>query len=380
MLNYQLSYWERDSFFRDLDVAIIGSGIVGLSAAIYLKEQAPSLKVVVLERGPLPIGASTRNAGFACFGSLSELLDDLQHSSIDEVLQLVEKRYQGLEKLRSRYSDEALGYEALGGYEVFRPSDHALFEQCAAQLDDINQRLSAIAGPATYRHADQQVARQGLVGIEHLILNQKEGQLHTGKLMRTLLQRAQELEVPCFCGIAVTRLEEVNTGIKLNTHYGWAITARRALIATNGFVAHLFPELAVKPARNQVLITQPISGLRLRGCFHYDRGYVYFRNVGNRILLGGGRNLDLSGEATDTFGQTEQIQQYLLTILQENIAPNQAFEVDSWWSGIMGVGEQKKPIIDWVNPQTITAVRLGGMGVALGTEVGEQAARMLLEG
>ena len=41
----------------------------------------------------LPQGASTKNAGFACFGSLSEILDDLQSHSKEEVLQLVKKTY-----------------------------------------------------------------------------------------------------------------------------------------------------------------------------------------------------------------------------------------------------------------------------------------------
>ena len=71
MLTYQLSYWEKSVFFDQVDAVIIGSGIVGLSAALSLKEQKPNWKVIVLERGPLPIGASTRNAAIACSGSVT---------------------------------------------------------------------------------------------------------------------------------------------------------------------------------------------------------------------------------------------------------------------------------------------------------------------
>ena len=81
----QLSYWEKNTFFTEIDVTIIGSGIVGLHAAIYLKLMRPQLKVVVVDRGFLPYGASTRNAGFACFGSVSELLDDLSREDEDTV-------------------------------------------------------------------------------------------------------------------------------------------------------------------------------------------------------------------------------------------------------------------------------------------------------
>ena len=71
------SYWERETWFKDLDLAVIGSGIVGLTTAIYYKQKHPDKKVVVLEKGSLPKGASTKNAGFACFGSVSEILSDL---------------------------------------------------------------------------------------------------------------------------------------------------------------------------------------------------------------------------------------------------------------------------------------------------------------
>ena len=101
-----LSYWEKESFFRNIDVAIIGSGIVGLSAAIRLKELSPKLEIMILERGSLPIGASTRNAGFACFGSLSEMIDDLNFHSEEEVFQLVEKRWKGLQLLRKNLGDK----------------------------------------------------------------------------------------------------------------------------------------------------------------------------------------------------------------------------------------------------------------------------------
>lgn len=75
----KLSYWEQKSLIGNPDVAVIGAGITGLNAAIRLKQLDPALDVLVLERGALPEGASTRNAGFACFGSPSELLADLAH-------------------------------------------------------------------------------------------------------------------------------------------------------------------------------------------------------------------------------------------------------------------------------------------------------------
>ena len=54
-----------------------------------------------------------------------------------------------------------------------------------------------------------------------------------------------------------------------------------------------------------MLITKPIKNLHIKGTFHLDKGYYYFRNIDDRILFGGGRNLDFKTEETTEFGQTE---------------------------------------------------------------------------
>ena len=105
------------------------------------------------------------------------------------------------------------------------------------------------------------------------------------------------------------------------------------LLATNGFASELI-EGDIKPARAQVLITKPIENLSIKGTFHLDRGYYYFRNVENRILFGGGRNLDFEGETTTEFGQTKIIQDQLEQLLKDVILPRQNFEIEHRWSVI----------------------------------------------
>ncbi len=374
-----LSYWERETFFRNLDVAVIGSGIVGLSAAIHLKELHPDLQVAVLERGVLPFGASTRNAGFACFGSMSELIDDLQHTSEEEVWALVERRWRGLQRLRERVGEERMRYQALGGYELFRPEEAAIFQTCADRIGEFNQKLCNITGvDNTYQIVNESIQQFGFQQTQHLILNSQEGQLHTGKMIAALLQIAIEKGVRLFNGVVIRNWHFDEAEVRLETEGGWEIHSKKALIATNGFARQLLPELAVQPARNQVLITKPISGLRVQGAFHYDRGYFYFRDVEGRILLGGGRNLALQEEETAAFGTTELIRTALLQLLQHIILPNQSFEIDSWWSGIMGIGNVKRPVVQKVAPNVAVAVRMGGMGVAIGSLVGEEGAELVV--
>ena len=85
---------------------------------------------MILEKGILPQGASTKNAGFACFGSLSEIIDDLKTHSEEEVIQLIEKRWNGLQLLRKNLGDSVIDFKPYGGYELFLKEDESTYNEC----------------------------------------------------------------------------------------------------------------------------------------------------------------------------------------------------------------------------------------------------------
>ncbi|MGB8704693.1 MAG: FAD-dependent oxidoreductase, partial [Gillisia sp.] len=138
------SYWEYSSWLSNIDFTIAGSGITGLNCALRLKERFPEANILILERGLLPNGASTKNAGFACFGSLSEILDDLESHSEAEVLQIIEQRIAGLELLRNNLGDANIDFQRHGGYELFSKEDKPLFEDCKSNITNINRLLLPI--------------------------------------------------------------------------------------------------------------------------------------------------------------------------------------------------------------------------------------------
>jgi len=375
--NMNISHWEYDSYFNSVDLAIIGSGIVGLTAALAVKRSVPSLKVLVIEKGPVLMGASLRNAGFACFGSPTELLDDLKKRSFDEVFSLVERRWKGLLALRNLIGDEVMEYEPLGGYEVY--DDKTTFEESRESIAKFNKEVAGITGEKeTYVVCDEKIETFGFKGFSHMIKNCCEGQLNTGKMMRALISKAAEAGVIFVNGTELIEYKEEEGGVMLNT--SWQnFKVKHVLFTTNAYTSQLVKELDIKPARAQVLITTPIKGLKARGAFHYDKGYYYFRNVGQRLLLGGGRNLDFEGETTTEFGLTDGIQKALEKLLAEKIIPGHSYEIERRWSGIMGLGDgDKSPIIKSISSHVHCAVRLGGMGVAIGTLVGQEAAGLVI--
>ena len=168
-----------------------------------------------------------------------------------------------------------------------------------------------------------------------------------------------------------------NDQISLVLNDSEEIFVKKVCIATNGFAKQFLTE-EIAPARAQVLITEPIHNLQIKGTFHLDKGYYYFRNIDNRILLGGGRNLDFITEKTTSLGLTELVQNRLEELLATTILPNTPFKIAQRWSGIMGVGTQKNPIVKEVTSNIYCGVRLGGMGVAIGSSIGEHLASLAI--
>ncbi|HEY9196788.1 MAG TPA: FAD-binding oxidoreductase [Mucilaginibacter sp.] len=372
------SYWERTAFIDNADVIVIGSGLVGLSAALHLKKQEPGLKVLVLERGFLPSGASTKNAGFACFGTVTEQIEIINRSSAAEALQLVDYKWRGLQKLRQNLGDENIGYCQYGGHELFMTDEKEAAENALEQVDGLNQLLQPVIGTTDiYSVADEKIAGFGLAKVGHIIYNPFEGQIDTGKMMRTLLFKVYVLGVLVLNNVQVNAIEHHDRFIHLKTTQG-DFKAGRVILATNAFASRLYPELDVVPGRGQVLVTKPIPGLKLKGTFHFNEGYYYFRNIDSRVLFGGGRNLDYKAEETFDFGHTDAVKKKLTDYLHQVILPGHNAEIDYWWSGIMGFGEQLTPIVKEVQPHVFCAVRCNGMGVAMGSLVGEEVAGMVL--
>ncbi|AGC77051.1 glycine/D-amino acid oxidase-like deaminating enzyme [Nonlabens dokdonensis] len=367
-----LSYWEIKSWLTDVDFTIIGSGIVGLNCAIHLKNRFPKSKVLLLEKGVLPQGASTKNAGFACFGSLSELIDDLKHHSEEEVLDLVRQRVDGLQVLRSTLGDQAIDYQELGGYELFVQDDLELYEKCKEQKDRINSLLHPIFKAPVFNWHENAFGFENLK--QHYSFNPFEGQIDTGKMMSSLLRLTLNKDIKILNNTIVEELSDSGDQVHIKTNHFEFVTSK-VFVATNGFASQLLNE-KIKPARAQVLITKPIKDLQIKGTFHLDRGYYYFRNIDNRILFGGGRNLDIKGEQTTELAQTKLIQDSLEELLKTTIFPNTPFEIDHRWSGIMGIGKTKKPVVKQIGNNMYCGVKLGGMGVAIGSSIGKKLAQL----
>jgi len=371
------SYWEQTSFFN-YDVIVIGSGIVGLTAAIHLKKTSPYLNIAILEKGFLPSGASSKNAGFACFGSVSELIEQEKTAGSESLHRIIEKRWKGLSKLRFLLSDKAIDYKCLGGYELFKRGEDQLANYCVSKIEHLNDLIKDVVGKDAFALSNHKIKSFGFGGITNIISNQFEAQIDTGKMMLGLIKLAQSIGIMIFNNCTVSDVNEIGGQNLITTEYG-NFSSKKLIIATNAFIKTLLPDVAIVPGRGQVLVTKPISGLKIEGTFHYDKGYYYFRNIDNRILLGGGRNIDFKAEETTTFGQTKVVQHELESLLRTIILPDHQVEIDLRWSGIMAFGKELNPLVIEARKNVFCATRCNGMGVAIGSQTGEDVAELVIK-
>ncbi|MBI3218952.1 MAG: FAD-binding oxidoreductase [Bacteroidetes bacterium] len=378
MALHPLSFWEHDSFLN-YDFIVIGGGIIGLSTAISLYSLAPNASIIILERGIFPSGASTKNAGFACFGSLTEILSDCERIGEDATLDVIEKRWKGLEILRKRLGDTSINYGQNGGYEL-------LFEEqkdAVDKIDYVNSLLHPLFGQDVFTVQNPLINEFGFNQnkVHSLIKNPFEGQIHSGMMMKSLAKYASERSIEILTGIEVQEITDDGDYCTVRCHHGAGdITFRagKTAVCTNAFVPRLLPEYSIKPGRGQVLITAPIDSLKFKGVFHFDEGFYYFRNIKNRVLFGGGRNLDFVGEESRELATSYLIQNQLEELLHTVILPDTPFEIEYRWAGIMGFSSSKLPIVQKSSPNIAVGFGCNGMGVALGSETGRETAELLI--
>jgi len=372
---FKPSFWEQQTLLSTYDCVIVGAGLTGLHTALLVRKKYPKFKIAILERGPFSIGASTRNAGFACFGNISEILDDLTTMSEDQTYGLMEKRYKGLVRTRELLGDANIDYEQKGSNELFNAKNKADFDMAQDYLPQANQLMRENLGlKDVFKIKDN---THGFKNGTKAIGNDYEGQLHTGKLYASLRKMVLQQDIEIFGGCDIKHWGSHGEKVKVVLKNGIEIDSYILVLATNAFTSQLMPNQDIVPARGQIILTEKIPNLHLIGIYHYDQGYYYWRDLDGRILLGGARNKDVVGETQYEFDDNTTIQSELENFLFEHILDGQQVPIAMKWSGIMAMGKQKDPIVKQISPQVFLAARLGGMGVALSSVVAEDLVKLI---
>jgi gamma-glutamylputrescine oxidase len=301
-----------------VDVAIVGAGVTGCSAARRLAEAG--LRVRVHDARGVAEGASGRNGGFALGGGAA---------SYD-----VSRETYGADRARSywRWTNDALERLAhLAGDALRRPGSYRLAAD-EEEREDIRREYEALREDGFEVEWLDDVPGGAAGRFRGAILHPEGGSIQPARFVRRLAALAAK------AGVEIREHDRV--------HDVDALDADRVLVATDGYGHGLVSELSdlIWPTRGQVIASEPLDRM-LYDRPHYARqGFDYWQQLEDgRILLGGFRDTSILDELTDVEETTPGIQSSLESYLHE--LAGAPLRVTHRWAGIFGLTQDMLPLV-----------------------------------
>jgi glycine/D-amino acid oxidase-like deaminating enzyme len=336
-----------------VDLAVVGAGITGCSAALHLARAGARVRVV--DEREVAGGASGRNGGFALRGCAAPY--DVNVATV------------GRDSARAIWEwtqDAEREMAALGG-DAFRPTGSLRVAVDAEERDEIRAEYEALVAdglPVEWREiTDGPFAARSHGAIFH----PTDGVLQPARFVRRLAAHAVEAGAEIVTGRCVASLDELD--------------AAHVLVCTDGYPSGLLGDLEglIVPTRGQVIATEPI-GERWYEIPHYGRhGFDYWHQTPEgRIVAGGFRDTHLESELTDVEETTPGIQEALTSFVAE--LAGRPLRVEHRWAGIFGLVLDFLPVVGRVPGSERAWVSGGysGHGMVLGYACGALAARAVL--
>ncbi len=347
------SFWEKNRELFTGDILIVGGGLVGLSIGIAIQKQKKQLKqrllkICIVDQLPTgQAGASTRNAGFACFGSPTEILDDLTREGENQTVNRISNRISGLSTWKNWIPSNKIEWNDCSGYEVFEREEEMNFQEVLDKLPYLNKIGKAASGNPMIYSKYQRISSK----LPYSIRIDGEASLNPGKAHNSLYGLNKELGNQIVNGISIP-----NRNYWHKNSEGWTIPtengifkAKRVVIAANAWTPKILnSDLDITPGRGQILMIKSAKPIFYKGIFHAKKGYLYFRNSNNSLIIGGGRNLFQTNETSLEMTTTKEVQDYLELYVRDVLLPNQDFSIQNRWAGIMAFSKGATKILCYI--------------------------------
>ena len=366
----------------DVDVAIIGGGFTGLSAAYYLKKNRPSRGVAVLEGERCGNGASARNGAMMLTMTDDRFMVWSGEPELDKrIYELTVDNIHRLERLSAEIGVDA-DIESNGALQVFNTN------RDAEKGREYIEKMKPQGLPFEYWDRSEVRESIGTNVYEGGLFDPGSGQLHPGKLVALFKAAAETAGAQIFEGTAVMHVEESGQ-LRLTTADGKTVRANSVILATNAFTSKLgYLRRVVAPFFDYVGITAPLSeeklteiGWRKRIPFNDSRTEVFYLGLTKdcRIHIGGGiADYEFNNGLGEPARATRRYEELRLEL--EHIYPKLVgvpFEV--CWNGAVDMSLDQTPAVGQLgkNGNIFYALGFSGHGVNLTSVFGRVLADLI---
>jgi glycine/D-amino acid oxidase-like deaminating enzyme len=333
-----ISYWldaHREKQTRQVDVAIIGGGIMGACAAWWLSKRK-GLKTALIEANKPGWGAAGRSGGFVLRGIMAyydQACERYGREQAKWIFQFTEQTQAHMAEFAEQTGNQ-FQYQRCGSYLLACSLEELHYlERAAAML---------VEDGFTAEYLKQDPLKRDYYGA---IYNPGDAAVQPALLVEALIAASG---VSVLQGEQVFRLEPSSTGGVEIESGGYRIRCDRLLLLTNAYAPLLEQWFAGKlqPVRGQVIVTRPLKKQVLDRICYANFGYEYFRQLPDgRLLLGGCREPFAAEEVTYADNVTPSVQTALIGYLKDRFPEAAGVGIDYRWSGVMAFTRDGLPLV-----------------------------------
>ena len=381
------SYWRETAprFSGDgpvegeVDVAVVGGGFTGLSAARTLAKAGAS--VMVLEAREVGYGGSGRNGGHLNNGLAHGYSAAKKHLGSDRAKALYKAFDAGVDYIESLVAEEGIDCDFRRSGKLKLASKPAHFEAIARDFEAIHAEVDA---DTALLRASELAPEIGSRKFHGAMLYKKSGMMHMGRFAAGLAEAAVRRGARVCDNAPVMRRWKQQGRWRLETPRG-TVAAEQVLLATNAYTSGPFGYFRrrIVPVGSFVVATRPLSKQEIAATMPGDRTCVTSLNVGSYFRLSPDQRLIFGGRArfsarTDTRSDARS-GEVLRAALAEIFPHLRGVEIEYCWGGLVGMTSDRFPRAGEADGVHF-AMGYSGHGAQLSPLLGAQMAEAMLGG
>jgi gamma-glutamylputrescine oxidase len=351
------------------DVAIVGGGIAGISAALHLTKRG--YDVALLEANTVGYGASGRSGGQTIFGLAAHQRSLVDQVGAEDARRLFDLSIEALDLTQALIREHAIDCDYRPNHVHVATKTHHLVE-----LADWHEELENVYGYRSTRLLDRRELEAHVRSAKYLggLIDTRSGHLHPLKYVRGLARAAEAAGARIFEGTQAFGYEAGNE-VVLHTARG-VVRCRHLVLCANAYVGALAPALArrILGVGTYIIATEPMAPERAAALLPShaavaDLNWIldYFRRSADHRILFGGR---VSYSALQPPRLTDSMRRRLVSVF-----PGVAdLEIDYAWGGYLDITMSRAPDFGRLAPNVFYLQGFSGHGMSLTALAGELVA------